>query len=90
MKSKNDNWRDKIRVGVIVDRFLKHFNGKIELSSTQIKAGQAILNKLVPDLKSVEHSGEQTLRILPDVRIYEATELLSAAKADDGSQIVRH
>lgn len=50
----NDDWKEKIRAGVMLDRLLKHFQGEVELSSTQLKAADIILRKIVPDLARTE------------------------------------
>ena len=39
-------------------RLEDHANGKIELSATQINAIKIYLGKVIPDMKSVEHSGK--------------------------------
>lgn len=88
----SEDWRDRIQAGVILDRLMKHLNNEIEMSPTQIKAAQIILGKIIPDLKSTDIHGEinQVVKILPDVRIFEAPGLPSAAEANGSSEIVRH
>lgn len=55
-----DDVRAKIQASHIVRRFQEAFDGKIVLTPDQINIGKALLNKSVPDLKAVEHSGETT------------------------------
>lgn len=52
-------------------RMLDHFDGKIELTPTQLRAGEIVLKKIVPDLAKSEHEikGDITLTEL----ILEAT-----------------
>ena len=57
-----DKVRQRIKVGVLVTRLKDHALGAIEMSATQIKAAEILLRKAIPDLKSVEHSGEITQR----------------------------
>lgn len=50
--------REKIRASVIIDRFQKHFMGELELSMTQIKVGDSLLDRSVPKLSQIQHSGD--------------------------------
>jgi len=54
----NEKWREKIQSSMLVDRLVKHAVGEIEMTATQIKAADILLKKVAPDLKAVEHSGE--------------------------------
>lgn len=56
----DENTRAKIKVAELINRFTRHFNGEIELSATQIQAGKILLDRALPVLQSVEHSGEIT------------------------------
>jgi len=42
--------RERIRAGVIIDRFQKHFMGELDLTPTQIRVGEVLLRKVIPDL----------------------------------------
>jgi len=53
----NDDWKDKIRAGVLMARLLGHVEGEIEMSGTQIKAADILLKKIVPDLARTENTG---------------------------------
>ena len=53
-----DEWRTKIQVSMLVNRLQDCAQGKVELSSTQVKAIEILMRKVAPDLQSVEHSGE--------------------------------
>ena len=53
-------WRAKIRAGNIATRLLKCFAGELELTKGQIQIGLKFLDKFMPDLKSVEVSGDVT------------------------------
>ena len=56
----DENTRLKIKVGHLINRFQSHFDGELELSPTQIQAGKILLDRALPVLQSVEHSGEIT------------------------------
>ncbi len=57
-KRHQDDIRAKISSAHIVGRLIKSFNGEIELTSDQINIGKSLLNKVLPDLKAIEHSGD--------------------------------
>ena len=48
----------KIQVAMIIDRFQKCMRGEIELSMAQVSVGKALLNKVLPDLSSVQAKTE--------------------------------
>lgn len=52
-----DEWKARIQAGVILDRLVKHVNGEIDMSSSQIKAADILLKKTVPDLARTEVTG---------------------------------
>lgn len=54
----SDEWKEKIRAGVIMQRLLSHVEGDSEMSSTQVKAADILLRKIVPDLARTELTGE--------------------------------
>lgn len=54
------DWKEKIKIGVILDRLIKHVNGQNEMTPTQIAAAKILLSKVVPDMKAIELTGEVT------------------------------
>jgi hypothetical protein len=54
----DENTRQKIKVAEICNRFHRHFMGECDLSPTQVQAGKILLDRALPILQSVEHSGE--------------------------------
>lgn len=50
----DDETRAKIQAGVIIDRFTKCLKGDIELTQTQVSCGKTLLNKVLPDLQSMQ------------------------------------
>jgi hypothetical protein len=49
-----DDVRAKIQASQIINRLTDAFNGNIELTQTQVNIGKALLDKVLPDMKSVE------------------------------------
>jgi hypothetical protein len=56
-KSHQDDVRAKIRASVIVSRLSDHVEGKVDLSSTQVRAAEVLLKKTLPDLGNIEITG---------------------------------
>ena len=73
-----DDWRDRIQVSVLLKKLHDHVEapaGEDVLSATQIKAAEILLRKAVPDLRSVEHTGQLAPPILRiDMRRRDAIE----------------
>ena len=57
---------EKIKNGMVLERLLKHYNGDIEMSATQVTVGLALLKKLLPDLRFVENAGSQRVEVIID------------------------
>lgn len=57
-KGLSENTRERIQTTMLAKRLQDHVLGKCELSATQIQAARILLNKTLPDLQSVQHSGE--------------------------------
>lgn len=53
-----DDVRKKIQASQIINRFYKAFEGEIELTAIQVNIGKSLLDKVLPDLKAVEMSGD--------------------------------
>jgi hypothetical protein len=56
--------RDKINAGLLVERLTECALGQTELTSQQMKAIEILLKKSVPDLSSVEMTGDADAPIL--------------------------
>lgn len=54
----DENTRAKIKVAHILYELQRHFNGLRGMSMTQLTAAKILLAKAMPDLQSVEISGE--------------------------------
>lgn len=51
-------WREKIRTSMLINRLQNHVAGRIEMSSTQLRAAEILLRKNLPDLQAVVLSGD--------------------------------
>ena len=56
--SQTQKTRDRIRTSQLINRLEKHIDGEVELSPTQIKAIEMLIDRTLPRLKQVEHTGE--------------------------------
>lgn len=56
-----ESHRVKIQNSNILNALIEHAEGKREMSSTQVTAGLGLLKKVMPDLASMELSGNVTL-----------------------------
>jgi hypothetical protein len=50
--------KDRIRASQLLNRLEAFVNGKIKLSSAQVQAARVLIGKVIPDLKSVEVTGD--------------------------------
>lgn len=64
----SDAWRQKIRTSMLINRLQNHVLGRIQMTSTQIRAAEILFRKTLPDLTSVEHSGEVKLGLVELLR----------------------
>jgi hypothetical protein len=61
--ARKQNWhteetRQKIKVSQLLNRLNSHAEGELELSPTQLRAIEILLKKSLPDLQSIQISGE--------------------------------
>ena len=49
-------WKDRIQPGKLLAKLEAHMDGKVELSASQIKAAEVVLDRLVPRLSSIEQT----------------------------------
>ena len=47
-------WREKIKVANIITRLEKHAEGEVEMTPTQVKAAQVLLDRVMPTLSASE------------------------------------
>lgn len=64
----DDQTRSKIQAAAIINRFQDCINGKVTLDAQQVSCGKALLNKILPDVSSInldaKHSGDLTIEIV--------------------------
>lgn len=58
-KHHQDEVRARIQASQLVNRLTDHALGEVELSATQIRAIEILLKKSIPDLSSIEVSGDE-------------------------------
>ena len=92
-----DAHRERIKTGNLINRLQKNADGelicpytkeRIEMTAGQIKSAEILLKKTLPDLKSVEISGNALLDILMQAKIapsYTAEEWEELLKARRGT-----
>ena len=56
--SMSNEHRDKIKNSNILNALIEHALGEREMSSTQVTTGLGLLRKVMPDLASLQHSGD--------------------------------
>lgn len=52
--------RERIKTGMLVNRLTLFVEGKVELSKNQVAAALGLLKKVIPDLQSVEMTGDES------------------------------
>lgn len=68
-KRHQDDVRAKIQSTLIINRLMSAFDGTIELSQVQVNIGKALLDKALPDLKAIEHSGDKENPLISELVI---------------------
>ncbi len=68
--------REKIQTTQLVNRLAKHAVGEVEMTSTQIRAAEILLNKTLPNLQAIDVKAEVTNT---DARTATDNELLDIA-----------
>lgn len=66
--SMSENWKDRIKAGQLANRFMDCFEGKVELTNAQIKAGEILFKRVDPELNKVELSGDKEKPIVHTVK----------------------
>jgi len=56
----DDETRARIKAGNIINRLQKLISGEVEMAPHAVTAALGLLRKTLPDLTSVDHSGEVT------------------------------
>jgi hypothetical protein len=53
-----DDWKENIRASMIMNRLVKHVEGEVDMTPTQINAAKIVLGKILPDLARSELTGQ--------------------------------
>jgi len=64
--------RDKIRKSNMFSRLIRHAEGKEpDMTPTQVQVALALMKKILPDLSSVEHTGnpDNPLEMITEIRL---------------------
>lgn len=56
-KRHTEEVRKRIQASVILDRLQKHFRGDLQLSRDQLKSAEILLDRSVPKLAQIQHTG---------------------------------
>lgn len=75
----HEQWREKIRASMLLNRLRDHVLGKCELSATQVRAAEVLLRKVLPDLAAVEHTGEVTIHAFAVPALSAQSDAIAAA-----------
>lgn len=55
----SDEVRAKIQASVLIQRLQSHAMGELEMTASQIKAAEALLDRSVPKLSQIQHVGDE-------------------------------
>lgn len=64
-------WRDKNKAGNLMSRILKHANGEVEMTNTQLRAAEIFLRKTLPDLTKATLTGNDDQPLIPQRSVVE-------------------
>lgn len=84
----SEQHRDKIRKSKVLQCLISHAVGELEMSSTQVTAGIALMRKVLPDLASVDMQVEGQIdhkheQVRSDADAFESRIAGLAARADE-------
>lgn len=54
----SEETRNKIKAKQLINRMTKIAMGEVDAEPYQVNAAKALLNKVLPDLRSVDHTGD--------------------------------
>lgn len=54
----DENTRMKIQASQLINRLTKHALGEVEMTASQVRAIEILLKKTLPDLQSIELTGD--------------------------------
>ena len=89
-RKKGSQTKQTVAVKQCIINAFEHIGGWEKLAEWAAANRKEFYTQIWVKVLPISMDVDQTIKILPDVRIYEASGLLSATKADDGSEVVRH
>lgn len=88
-----DGWRAAVKIATIRGQLHKFIMGEIEMTAAQVSAAKLLLDKAIPSLASVEHSGSvdhRNVTEMSDAEIFTRLQELrgggETARRGDGPQ----
>jgi hypothetical protein len=57
-RSHSETVRQKIQASMLINRLHDHAMGKIKMNATEVRAAEILLDRSVPKLSQIQHSGE--------------------------------
>lgn len=85
-KGLSENTRLRIQTTMIVKRLESHLLGEVEMSSTQIRAAEILLNKTLPNLQSIEAKQEIIHKHANELTDAELLNIAAAGSARDSEE----
>jgi hypothetical protein len=76
-----DKVRQRIQTSMLVKRVENHALGNEEMTKTQLAAALGLLRKTLPDLSSIEHSGQLNVRRADELTDAELAAIASGSSA---------
>ncbi len=65
----SEHVRLKIKTAQLVNRLQDHAEGKVEMTSSQLKAAEVLLKKTLPDLSAMTVSGDEDRPLINEIRL---------------------
>ena len=63
-KELTEQWKSKIQSSLLINRLNEHAKGKKDMTSTQIKAAEILLKKVMPDMKHIEGQVDANITVI--------------------------
>ena len=60
-------WRDRIKSGELMSRLESHALGLVDMKPTEIRAAEILLRKALPDLATMQHTGEISVKSVKEM-----------------------
>jgi hypothetical protein len=78
--------KQRIKAGNLMHALYRCAMGEIEMSAAQITAATTFLRKVIPDLRSVEHSGQVTHRHVEEMSDEELIAIIARSSRERTSE----